>query len=87
MKYTCPCCGYKTLTEEPPGTYNICSICYWEDDGIQYHDPDYKGGANVPSLKQAQKNYALFGACEKRCVEFVRKPNEKDIKDPTWKPI
>lgn len=41
MKYTCPCCGYKTLDEEPPGTYDICSIFFWEDDGVQYDDPDY----------------------------------------------
>ena len=42
MKYTCPCCGYKTLDEKPPGTYAICSICYWEDDGVQYDDVDYE---------------------------------------------
>ncbi|MBN6885392.1 cysteine-rich CPCC protein [Cytobacillus horneckiae] len=87
MKYTCPCCGYKTLDEEPPGTYDICSICFWEDDGVQYSDSDYEGGANIPSLRQAQKNYDVFGACEERCIEFVRKPNEKDVKDPNWKPL
>jgi hypothetical protein len=87
MKYTCPCCGYKTLDEEPPGTYDICSICFWEDDGVQYRDPDYDGGANNPSLRQAQKNYLVFGACEDGCIEFVRKPNEKDVKDPVWKPL
>ena len=87
MKYTCPCCSYKTLDEEPPGTYDICSICFWEDDGVQYSDPDYDGGANNPSLRQAQKNYLVFGACEDDCIEFVRKPNEKDVKDPVWKPL
>ncbi|MBL1704243.1 hypothetical protein DXB51_09685 [Bacillus cereus] len=46
MKYTCPCCGYETLEEEPPGTYEICSICYWEDDEVQFNDPDFEGGAN-----------------------------------------
>ncbi|MBJ8192719.1 hypothetical protein JDS79_38930, partial [Bacillus cereus] len=49
-KYTCPCCGYKTLNDEPPGTYDICEICFWEDDGIQFADPDYDGGANIVSL-------------------------------------
>jgi len=29
-KYTCPCCGYKTLDDEHE--YEICPICYWEDD-------------------------------------------------------
>ncbi len=51
MKYTCPCCGYRTLDEEPPGTYDICEICFWEDDPVQFVDPDYEGGANTPSLR------------------------------------
>ncbi|MDV2884660.1 CPCC family cysteine-rich protein [Alkalihalophilus pseudofirmus] len=85
MKYTCPCCGYKVLDEEPPGSYEICSICFWEDDGVQFDDPDYEGGANTPSLRQAQINYLSFGACEKGCIEFVRKPSINDVKDPDWK--
>lgn len=52
MNYTCPCCGYLTLDEKPPGTYDICSICFWEDDDVQYNDPNYEGGANVPSNKE-----------------------------------
>ncbi len=35
-QYTCPCCGYKTLYEEPPGTYEICRMCGWEDDTVQF---------------------------------------------------
>ena len=35
--YTCPCCGYKTLTElydVDEGTgYDICPLCGWEDEG------------------------------------------------------
>ena len=86
-KYTCPCCGYKTLDEEPPGTYEICAICYWEDDPVQFEDPDYEGGANRISLKTAQKNVQVFGACEKRILEHVRKPNANDEKDLNWKPV
>lgn len=33
-KYTCPCCGYKTLEEEVRGSYEICPICFWEDDSV-----------------------------------------------------
>lgn len=85
MKYTCPCCGYKTLDEEPPGTFDICEICFWEDDSIQFEDPDYEGGANVPSLRQAQKNYLAFGAYDKHCLKFVRKPTKEDEKNLNWK--
>ncbi|WP_285616306.1 CPCC family cysteine-rich protein, partial [Pseudobacillus badius] len=81
MKYTCPCCGYKTLDEEPTDTYEICEICFWEDDGVQFRDPDYEGGANEVSLRQAQHNFIKFGACDKGSLKFVRHPNNSDIKD------
>ena len=60
---------------------------FLEDDGVQYIDPDYEGGTNIPSLRQAQKNYVSFGACEERCIEFVRRANENDEKDLKWKEL
>jgi hypothetical protein len=39
------------------GTYNICNVCFWEDDGVQFHDIDYEGGANKVSLNQARQNF------------------------------
>ncbi|ATP40885.1 hypothetical protein CSE16_12975 [Solibacillus sp. R5-41] len=86
MKYTCPCCGYKTLPEEPSDTFYICRMCGWEDDGVQFHNPDL-GGANKVSLKQAQKNFIKFGASEERFVKNGRKLNEEYIKDPNWKQL
>lgn len=29
-KYKCPCCGYQTL--DTHGEYDICPVCFWEDD-------------------------------------------------------
>lgn len=87
MKYTCPCCGYKTLDEEPTDTYEICEICFWEDDGVQFRDPDYEGGANEVSLRQAQHNFIKFGACDKGSLKFIRHPNNSDIKDNNWQPL
>ena len=84
-KYFCPCCGYDTLDEEPPGTYQICKICFWEDDPIQFYDPNYKGGANTVSLIQAQKNFEMFGACEKKFIENVMPPTPENIRNPNWK--
>lgn len=86
-KYTCPCCGYKILDEKPPGTYEICSICFWEDDYVQFKDPDYEGEANKVSLRQAQRNFREFGACEEVCKGSVRKPTTKDERDPNWIPL
>ncbi|WFD09784.1 CPCC family cysteine-rich protein [Tepidibacter hydrothermalis] len=82
---TCPCCGYKTL--EDNSIYDICEICYWEDDPIQFINPDYIGGANTTSLRQAQKNFIHIGACDKDCLDVVRKITEKDAKDLNWKPL
>ena len=86
-KYTCPCCGYKTLDEEPPGTFEICPICFWEDDNVQFDDPDYKGGANDVSLREAQINFEKLGAYEEDKMKFVRKPDNGDEKDVEWKPL
>jgi hypothetical protein len=69
----CQVCGYKTISEH--GSYDICTICFWEDDGL-YEDPDeiWYGPNGDLSLTQARKNYQEFGAVEKRFVDKVRKP-------------
>ncbi len=86
-KYPCPCCGYYTLLNEPPGTYELCPICFWEDDGVQYRDPDAEGGANRESLRQAQRNFQEFGAISKREISAVRKPTPEDKRKRDWKPL
>ena len=85
--YPCPCCGYLTLSQEADGTYELCPICFWEDDGVQLDDPDYEGGANTVSLKQAQRNFLEFGASEKRFVRNVRQPTGDDVRAVNWKPL
>lgn len=86
-KFTCPCCGYKTLDEEPPGTYDICPVCFWEDDNLQFADPDYRGGANGLSLREAQKNFSEFGACDRRSIKLVRQQRDRYERDTEWKPL
>jgi len=85
MKFTCPCCGYKTLKNKPPGTFEICKICFWEDDSSQFYNPDFKEGLNEISLREAQQNFTKIGACKKRFENYVQKPTKNDIKDPQWK--
>jgi len=68
------CCGNYTLDEEPPGTFEICSVCYWEDDNVQFDDLDYAGGANGISLNQARRNYREMGVISKEYLERIRKP-------------
>jgi hypothetical protein len=82
-KYTCPCCGYKVF-EETPGSDDICPICFWHDDLIDLETMYEPMGPNKVSLEQAQKNYAEFGAKEKRLVENVR-PATNFEKDENWR--
>jgi hypothetical protein len=84
-RYTCPCCGYRTL-HEPPGSYDICKVCFWEDDGVQLLDPAFPGGANEPSLIECQKNFRRIGACEERLVALVRPPEAEEKLDQEWRP-
>lgn len=84
--YPCVCCGYLTLSEEP-GSYEICSICFWEDDETQLIWPETGGGANKVSLVEAQQNYEKLGVSEPRLRQFVRPPTSGEGRDPGWRPI
>lgn len=86
-KFACPCCGYKTFEEQPNGSYNVCQVCFWEDDPIQLDNPNYEGGANRVSLSQGQKNFIEFGACEREMIKNVRKPTKNEQRDESWRPI
>ncbi|HCE4695085.1 TPA: hypothetical protein NGU23_004712 [Vibrio parahaemolyticus] len=74
MKYTCPCCGYNTFDAPAKGTYDICELCYWEDDLVQNEAPDYEGGANGICLREAQREFL------KEAVDTTGY-----FKDPSWK--
>lgn len=78
-RYPCPCCGFLTLSEGSYDTFEICPVCYWEDDNVQYNNPDFKGGANEESLNEARENYKKFGASSKRYLKNVRAPLSDEI--------
>ena len=78
MKYKCPCCGYYTFEEEPNGNYEICPVCFWEDDPKQAKDEMLENGANPVSLNKARENFTLFGACSENVIKYVREPLEDE---------
>jgi len=80
----CPCCGFDTFDKNDRGNYSICPICFWEDDPLQFNEPDMEGGANRVSLKTGQINFEEFGACEKEMIKNVKKPNKNDKRNPQW---
>ena len=78
-KYKCPCCGYFTFEEKPNGNYNICPVCFWEDDPVAYENYDEDCCCNGVSLSKAKQNYKAFGACRKDMVIHARKPNKDEL--------
>lgn len=79
-KFFCKCCGYNSLSEFPNGTYEICEICFWEDNLYQTENPNEKGGPNRVSLNEAKKNFEEFGVCELEMKLNVRKPSKSDMR-------
>lgn len=61
--------------------YDICKVCYWEDDGQDEHNADVvRGGPNGSlSLAQARANYLRLGACEERLVRHARPPLPEEL--------
>jgi hypothetical protein len=86
IAHPCPCCGHLTL-DEPPGSYSICPVCFWEDDAVQLRWPTMQGGANRPSLIEAQVAYEEHGAMELRFVANVRPPRPNEPVDEGWRKI
>ena len=79
-KFKCDCCGYFTLPADEMGYYQVCSVCYWEDDAVQSADPELARGANSISLNEARENFLKLGAMDMRSTEYARDPleNEKE---------
>src|SRR5689334_21768855 len=77
--FACPCCGYLTLDER--GGFEICAVCFWEDDGQDERDAEVvRGGPNGGlSLRDAQRNFDRVGACEERHIYHVRPPEPGEV--------
>lgn len=82
-KYPCPCCGYLVF-DESPGSYEVCPICFWEDDLSQLRFARTTG-ANHVSLVDAQENFIKEGVSELRFRSTVRAPTASDFREPQWR--
>ena len=70
-RYPCPCCG--NLTLDPPGTWLICDVCWWEDDPVQFADADLRGGANGGSLNEAKSYFKTIGVSSPEYRDRLRR--------------
>ena len=77
--FACPCCGYAVLTAA--GAYEVCPLCFWEDDGQDGAQAVASvGGPNRISLEQARVNVLMFGAADRANLGSVRAPAPADEK-------
>ncbi|HEV7427996.1 MAG TPA: CPCC family cysteine-rich protein [Thermoanaerobaculia bacterium] len=75
----CPCCNYRTLTEL--NAFEMCPVCFWEDDGQSDSDTDeVRGGPNGElSLTEARRNFRMIGAMDPRFLKNVRRPTASEL--------
>ena len=61
--------------------YEICPVCFWEDDGQDDHDADHvRGGPNgTLSLTAARANFQVLGACNERCTQYAAPPPPAEL--------
>lgn len=82
----CACCGYRTIGNR--GQYEICPVCFWEDEGMTGAELGAYSWPNHMTLGQGQEAFRTLGACGARFVRLVRapKPEEQQLRlDETGK--
>ncbi len=92
-RYPCRACGHRTIVAPPPGppgTWQVCPICFWEDTPeqepeIELHWTGHGDRSNSVSLRQAQRNITAFGAAEPSYAGSVRAPLPEEAPDPAWR--
>ena len=75
-RFQCPCCDYFTLTRQ--GGYEVCPVCYWEDDGTGLAALDAVSTSNHTTLRTARLNFERIGATDDSAVPLVAPPEERD---------
>ena len=75
----CPCCGCATLPSYC--TYDICPVCFWEDDGTTDLEDDVN--PNNMCLLDARNLFAAWGAIEPEFVHWTRPPRPEEAPEGT----
>jgi hypothetical protein len=80
-KYLCPCCGYPTLSVR--GSFEICGVCDWEDDGQNDGNANETlGGPNGDySLTEARSNFQNFATMYRPSDPRFSRFNKEKLKE------
>ena len=82
LMHPCPCCGYRTLPQR--GAYDLCPVCWWEDEGLE---PWEYSGPNGRTLVEAQQEYLAQHRPYRLRAGKVRAPKRGEERDPDWRPF
>jgi hypothetical protein len=69
---SCPCCGSRTIGER--GNYEICKVCWWEDDGQdnKHANKDMGGPNSGVSLTQGRINFINYGIYDPKRKDLIK---------------
>jgi hypothetical protein len=73
-KFQCPCCCNFTL--DAVAVYNICPVCFWEDDGTTNEHCFSPNGIN---LDEGRMNYRKYGSSKEHDIPYVRPPKPDEL--------
>jgi hypothetical protein len=80
-EHPCPACGFLVFLD-PPGSFDICPVCEWEDDAVQLRHPSMGGGANDESLVAVQRRVLRDHPLDvKQVKDFTREPEWRPLTD------
>jgi hypothetical protein len=80
----CACCGYKKTIS---GEWDICRICSWQCCYGVESRPDFLGGPNRCTLREAQHNFMKWGNYRGTPEAYLGPRLSKFERDPEWRPF
>ncbi|QEE48998.1 hypothetical protein FUA48_05205 [Flavobacterium alkalisoli] len=79
FKISCPVCGYLTLKQRC--AYDICWLCFWEDDGTDNFDSEIaKGGPNGNMTLSEARTIFLNSKRQLMDLDFMKDDIRNTIK-------
>ncbi|MET3243442.1 hypothetical protein ABIE53_000187 [Burkholderia sp. OAS925] len=74
----CACCDHFSVGSNED--WEICAVCFWEQDPLSLTHPDFPSGANHGlSLREARRNFEQFGACAEQWVSRVLPVGKRNL--------
>ena len=73
-KFKCPCCLHYTLGGI--ACYDICPVCFWEDDGTT---GEHGFSPNGIPLTEGRENFKILGASKEDMLKHCRPPLPEEL--------